>query len=256
MHRTLWAIVSLAVIGGCAVTQPQNTRTDPRLFAEATTGRQYYLFVPDTYDPAKPTPLVISCHGTAPFDVAAHHVREWKKLAEAHGCILVCPKMVSTDGILGVGSVNKLLRDEQMILSIIGQLHYRYNIDRKNVLITGFSGGGFPVYFVGLRHPDIFAAIVPRNCNFNANAIDGWYPSEAKDIPIKVYYGSYDPGAIRGQSKRAIKYLRANRFRMLETEVIRGAGHERHPEVAMKFWLRHWNGVAPEYRDIYVKSKK
>ncbi|HET6428927.1 MAG TPA: hypothetical protein VFJ30_10980 [Phycisphaerae bacterium] len=248
-------VLPLVLSAGCAVTQPQDTRTDPELFAEATTGRQYYLFIPDTYDPARPAPLVVSCHGTAPFDVAAHHAREWKKMAEAHGCILVCPKMVSTDGILGAGAIGALLRDEQLILSIIGQLTYRYNIDRRNVLITGFSGGGFPVYFVGLRHPDVFTAIAPRNCNFNANSIDGWYPPEAKNTPIKVYYGQNDPGAIRAQSHRAIDYLRRTGFRALETEVLTGAGHERHPEVAMKFWLAHWNGVAPEYCDIYKTSE-
>ncbi|MHC4717240.1 MAG: hypothetical protein ACYS5V_09740 [Planctomycetota bacterium] len=255
MRRKFWVMMLPALAAGCAVPQPQNTRTQPRLFAEATTGRVYYLFVPDTYDPAEPAPVIVSCHGTDPFDVAAHQVGEWKKLAEAHGCILVCPKMVSTDGIFGAGGAGRLLRDEQMILSIIGQLHYRYNIDRKNILLTGFSGGGFPVYFVGFRHPDVFTAVVPRNCNFNADSIDGWYPPEAKSIPIKVYYGQNDPAAIRTQSEEAIEYLRENRFRVVETEIIPGAGHERHPEVAMKFWLKHWNGAAPPYRDVYKREK-
>jgi len=251
MRGKLWVFLPLLVSAGCPVTQPQNTRTNPELFAEPTTNRQYYLFVPDTYDSAKPMPLVISCHGTAPFDVASAHAREWKKMAEVHGFILVCPKMVSTDGILGAGAIGPLLRDERLILSIFGQLAYRFNIDRRNVMLTGFSGGGFPVYFVGLRHPDLFSVVVPRNCNFNAHSIDGWYPPEAKNTPIKVYYGQNDPAAIRSQSLDAIEYLREHGFRRVETQIIPGAGHERHPEVAMKFWLRHWNGVAPKYRDIY-----
>jgi poly(3-hydroxybutyrate) depolymerase len=254
MLKRQWfiAVWLAAGLSGCAVPQPQNTRTDPRLMVEPITGRVYYLFVPDTYTPDKPAPVIVSCHGTDPFDVAAYHVGEWKKLAENHGCILVCPKMVSTDGILGAGAVNPLLRDECLIMAVIGQLHYLYNIDRRNILITGFSGGGFPVYFVGLRHPDVFSAIAARNCNFNRRSVDGWYPPEARNTPIKVYYGQNDPGAIRAQSEAAIAYLHESGFTTVETEVIPGAGHERHPEVAMKFWLRHWNGVPPPYRDIYT----
>jgi len=174
-----------------------------------------------SYRPEKPAPVVVSCHGTDPFDVAGHHVGEWKKLAENHGCILVCPKLTSSDGIFGSGSIGQLLQDEQLIMTVIGQLHYLYNIDRKNMMITGFSGGGFPVYFVGLRHPELFSAVVARSCNFNEHALDGWYPPEARSTAVMVYYGQNDPGAIRIQS------------------------------VAMKFWLDHWNGTPPPFRPIH-----
>lgn len=241
-----WRVVfaCLAVLAGCAVPQPQNTRTQPKLMSEPITGSVYYLFVPDTYRKDKPAPLIVSCHGTDPFDVAAHQVGEWKWLAEQHGCILVCPKLRSTDGLFGNGGLHRLLRDERLIMTIIGQLHYLYNIDRRNILMTGFSGGGFPVYFVGLRHPDVFSAVVARNCNFSRGGVDGWYPTEALKTPVMVYYGQNDPGAIQVQSREAIAYLRGAGFRV-ETAIVPGSGHERHPEVAMRFWLKHWNGVAP-----------
>jgi len=237
-------LTGLLFLGGCAVHQPQNTRTQPKLMVEPTTGGLYYLFVPDTYRRDRPAPVIVSCHGTDPFDVAAYQVGEWKWLAEQHGCILVCPKLKSTDGIFGAGGILQLLRDERLIMSIIGQLHYLYNVDRRNILMTGFSGGGFPVYFVGLRHPDVFSAVVARNCNFNRKAVEGWYPAEAVGTPVMVYYAQNDPGAIRGQSEDGIAYLRGAGFKV-ETGVVPGSGHERHPEVAMRFWLRHWNGRPP-----------
>ena len=235
--------------GGCAVKQPQNTPVQPRLLVEPVSGRGYYLYVPSTYRRGTPAPLIVSCHGTPPYDVAGHQVGEWKMLAEQFGCILVCPKLTSTDGILGAGAIGQLLRDEREILNIIGLLHYLYDIDRRNVLMTGFSGGGFPVYFVGLRHPNVFSAVVARNCNFNRRAIDGWYPDAARKTPVMVYYAENDLGAIRHQSKQGIEYLQAERFN-LTTAVVPGSGHERHPEVAMKFWLDHWNGPAPTPRAV------
>jgi len=249
------ATLSLSVLPGCPVPQPQDTVTEPKLVSEPITGGVYYLFVPYSYRPDKPAPLIVTCHGTDPFDVAARQIGEWKKLAENHGCILICPKLSSTDGIFGAGSISRLLRDERLIMSIIGQLHFLYNIDRKNVLMTGFSGGGFPVYFVGLRHPDVFTAIAARNCNFNADSLAGWYPPEARATPVIVYYGQNDPGAIRSQSKKAIAYLRKAGFRTVETAVIPGAGHVRHPEVAMRFWLAHWRGLPPPFRDARRRRK-
>ena len=244
MHRRRIVLFSLTLLSGCAVPQPQNTRTQPKLMVEPITGGVYYLFVPDTYRKGQPAPLIISCHGTDPFDVAAYQVGEWKWLAEQHGCLLVCPKLQSTDGILGSGNINQLLRDERLIMSIIGQLHYLYSIDRRNVLMTGFSGGGFPVYFVGLRHPDVFSAVAARNCNFNRDAVHGWYPPEAVKTPLMVYFGENDPPAIRAQSVMAIQYFRGAGFQV-QTARVTGSGHERHPEMAMRFWLNHWNGVAP-----------
>jgi len=223
---------------------------------EPTTGRVYYLFVPYSYRSDRPAPLIVTCHGTDPFDVAAYQIGEWKKLAENHGCILICPKMVATDGILGAGGIGRLLQDERLILSIFGQLHFLYNIDRKNVLLTSFSGGGFPVYFVGLRHPDVFSVVSARNCNFNRRAVEGWYPPEALDTPVKVYYGQKDPAAIRSQSAKAIRFLREAGFRTVAAEVIPGSGHQRRPEVAMKFFLEHWNGTPPPFRDVSAGGKK
>ena len=245
MRRTLIAIaLLLGGLGGCAVPQPQNTPVQPRLMVEPTTGRVYYLYVPSTYRRGVPAPLIVTCHGTDPFDVAAYQVGEWKMLAERHGCILVCPKLTSTDGIFGAGSTGRLLRDERLIMSIIGQMHYLYDIDRQNVLMTGFSGGGFPVFFVGLRHPDVFTAVVARNCNFNARSIEGWYPPEAIRTPVMIYYAQNDPGAIKIQSEAGVEYLRGAGFNV-EAAIVPRRGHERTPEVAMQFWLKNWNRPTP-----------
>jgi poly(3-hydroxybutyrate) depolymerase len=177
------------------------------------------------------------------------HAGEWEWLAEAHGCILVCPSMVGTDGIFGSGPTGSMLRDEQLILSILGQLSYLYNIDRDNIMITGFSGGGFPVYFVGLRHPDVFSVIAARNCNFNADSVDGWFPPEALNTPVLVYYGENDPGTIKNQSLNAIGYFQRKGFK-LATALVPHRGHERTPEYAMKFFIENWRGTPPAFRPL------
>lgn len=242
---TLVLLVMLTLlVSGCPVPQPQNTPVPEKLLSDPVTGSGYYLYVSTAYNRNRPAPVIVSCHGTVPFDPADSQVRELKMLAEQHGCILICPKLVGTDGILGNGSVGAMLQDEKIIMGIIGHLNYLYNIDRHNVLITGFSGGGFPVYFVGLRHPDVFSCVVARSCNFNRKAIEDWYPPEALETPVMVYWGEADPGPIKPQSRDAVDYLRSAGF-VVDQQELPGVGHERHPEVMMRFWLQHWHGTAP-----------
>ena len=238
LRRTAWLLAATALTG-CAVTQPQNTPVRQRRELDPVSGRAYCIYVPSNYTHTRPHPLIVSCHGTPPYDVAEHHIREWKMLGEKNGCIVVAPELIATDGLIGDGPSVGMLDDERFILSLISLLTYRFNIDRANVMITGFSGGGFPVYWVGLRHPDVFSAVVARSCNFSEHNLDGWYPPDARSARVMVYYGENDPGAIAGQSDAAIAYLQSKGFQV-ETRVIPGLGHERRPDVAMEFFRRHW----------------
>lgn len=237
-------IASLVILGGCAIPQDQNTRTWQQYEIDPVTGKGYFIFVPDTYREDTPIPLIVSCHGTPPFDIAEHHVKMWKKLCENNNCIVVAPKLIATDGLLGDGPLVGMIADERFILSIVSQLGYRYNLDRANMMITGFSGGGFPTYWVGLRHPDVFSTVVTQNCNFSQGNLHGWYPPQAKKSNVMVYYGSNDPFPIILQSRQAIRYLRAQGFQV-ESKVLSGRGHERRPDVAMEFFRRNWTTPKP-----------
>lgn len=239
MRYWLLLIVPFAAfLVGCPVPPTPDTPVQQWYREDPVTGRGYYLYVPQKYSHEKPMPVLISCHGTPPYDVAEHHIRTWRWYGETHGCIVICPTLDGTDGIFGDGPIGGMTTNERNILSILSSLSYQYNIDRNNIMITGFSGGGFPAYWVGLRHPDIFSCVVAQNCNFSRSNTDGWYPPEAIRIPVMVYYGENDPGTIIDQSKNAIEYLRSRGFKVT-TYVIPGAGHDRHPEIAMKFFLNH-----------------
>ncbi len=197
------------LLTGCAVTQDQNTPVSERHEVDRATGRGYWIYVPSGYRADTPAPLIVTCHGTPPYDVSSMHIREWKAIAQQNGCIVVAPELIATDGIFGDGPITGMVADERFILSLVSELGYRYNIDRANVLITGFSGGGFPTYWVGLRHPDVFTTVVARNCNFSQSNTEGWWTPESLRTPVKVYYGQNDPGVIKSQSEQAIGYLRA-----------------------------------------------
>ena len=235
MVRLQWLLLpSLVFLAGCPVPPMPDTQERERNEVDPASHASYWLFVPANYRHDQAMPLVVTCHGTVPYDVANAHIREMKYFAEQNGWIVVAPDMVGTDGIIGDGPVRDMLEDERRILSIISSLGYRYNIDRNNIIITGFSGGGFPAYWVGLRNPDVFSLVVARNCNFSASNMEGWFLPEAKSNRVFIYYGENDPGAIAMQSRTGIEFLQSRGF-SVSTVTIPGAGHERHPEVAVKF---------------------
>jgi poly(3-hydroxybutyrate) depolymerase len=236
--------MSLLVVAGCPVPPTPDTPKSYQFLREPTTGRGYFIYVPSTYTRSRPSPLIITCHGTPPYDIAEHHIREFKYYGEINNCIVVAPQLTGTDGIFGNGPTSGMLSDERFIMNIISTLGYQYNLDMANIMMTGFSGGGFPAYWIGLRHPDIFSVVVARSCNFSESNLASWYPPEATNIPIFVYYGEYDPVAIKTQSLSAIGYLQTHGFSITSME-IPGIGHERKPQVAMDFFRKHWRTARP-----------
>ena len=52
---------------------------------------------------------------------------------------------------------------ERDILDAIEWAKANYNIDRNRIYLTGFSMGGRGCYQIGLRNPDLFAAIAPQS---------------------------------------------------------------------------------------------
>ncbi len=245
-QETSWLpLLSLvaAIATGCHVPQDQNVPSPARLIREPITGRDYRLYVSSRYDREHAAPVIISLHGTIPYDTSGGQMGEWKKIAEDNGAILVCPTLVSSDGIFPPGDDRLrrlMLEDERFVLTVLGRLHFRYNIDRRNIFLTSWSGGGYPLWFIGLRHPDLFAALCARQSTFRSSAIEGWYPPAAKAMPILLFHGTFDVIPIVTQTKRALAYLRDSGFTKVEFTTSKG-GHVRHPEIAMQFFRRHWS---------------
>ena len=53
--------------------------------------REYLLYVPPSYDPATPAPLVITIHGFAQWPANQRDVSRWNPLADEYGFIVGYP---------------------------------------------------------------------------------------------------------------------------------------------------------------------
>ena len=229
-------------LAGCPVMQSQDTPVQQFQRFEPATRQNYWLYVPSYYSPQYDWPLVITLHGTHGFDSAEAQIREWKALAEEKGLIVAAPTLKSPQGILPVFESKRfedLADDERTILGCYNDVRRNYRVSPKAVLLTGFSAGGYAMYYTGLRHPECFTALAARACNSDVAVFEAVNLTDAaRKMPIIVIHGKDDLGPIGTQSWEAFSWLRLHRCFGAEHYKISG-GHIRQPEPAWRYWSAH-----------------
>jgi poly(3-hydroxybutyrate) depolymerase len=245
---SLLLAVMCCACAGCPIFQTQDTPVPELQKFEASTHSTYWLYVPSNYQADRPTALVVTLHGTPGFDDASAQVREWKNLAEENHFIVLSPQLASTQGILPVGSqtrIRDVQADEQRILACVQEVRRQYNIAPDSIGLTGFSGGGYAMYYTGLRHADIFAAVVARECSSDVSLLADIQPTDqARKMPILIFCGStsINPLAsglnpILDQSRKVYAYLLEHDYKKAKFKMTEG-GHYRRPEMAYRFFTR------------------
>ena len=261
MARCALVLAVLAGTTGCMVTQDQATPVAPRRLTEPGTGRGYWLYVPSGYTPDRPWPLVVTLHGSGLWDSSEDQIREWKHLAETHGLIVAAPDLLSASfsRILRGAWLENLHADERAVLAVIDEVVSKYRIAppaasgaapaaggpvRRHILLTGFLEGGYPLYYIGLRHAGRFGMLIARDCYSDAEMLEGIAVSpEARKTPMLIASGKDGWWTIsgclwsRGQAWEAYAFLRSSACRLVERKEYRG-GQLRRPGRAYHYWAR------------------
>ena len=228
-----------AMLAGCPVF-PEQTPADPQQLREQTTGAEAWIYVPSYHTSDRAWPLVITLHGSAVWDGAYRQALEWKHLAEEHGFLVAAPELRSAEGVLPqFGRFDRLREDERKILAVRREMVRLYNADPDVVLLTGFSAGGYPMYWTGLRNPGEFDMLVARACNSSADLLENAdAPPAARELPIRIFWGKDDLKPLQDQSWQAFRYLREHGCERTELKKVAG-GHLRRPQTAWHLWQHH-----------------
>jgi len=248
MPRHIMLLPLLAFLTGCPVTQRLDTPVQPFRAVEPRTGVEYWVYVPSYHSKNRTWPLVITLHGTFGWDGPQRQLMEWQWLAEERGLIVAAPALKSVQGITPVVRslwYDDLARDERVILSLIDELTEKYRLDGdpRAILLTGFSAGGYPMYYAGLRNPGKFGMLAARACNSSIDIFEKIPPTaEARRMPIFLFWGKDDLPELQRQSWQAFRYLREHGFAHTQKKEVSG-GHLRRPEVAYEAW----RAILPEH---------
>ncbi|MBI4580983.1 MAG: prolyl oligopeptidase family serine peptidase [Planctomycetes bacterium] len=245
------AAIALTLATGCPVVS--NLAAPGRVVQQKDPDqqREYQLYIPTRYTPAARWPLVVTCHGTRPYDTADSQFDEWKGLAEQKGFLLIAPELKGTVGDFvppAAEQVRRQLDDEAAILSMVRTVSAGYTIDDSRIFLTGWSAGGYAVLFTGLRNPDVFRALSLRQPNFDPPFFELCVPFMDRYQQIQITFGSLDP--LREGAIKCLDWLRAHEFEPVPLE--RPGTHKRDALPVYNFFadvVRHHPWVRVQMRE-------
>lgn len=178
---------------------------------ESADERPFDVFVPSSYDPASPTPLILLLHGYTGSGESQEAYFGFEPLAESRGFLYVHPDGTvdargeqywnATDACCSFGS--DVPDDEAYLLLIIDQVSADYNVDPNAVFFAGHSNGGFMSYRMACRHADKIAGVASLAGATFADTAD-CAPSEP--VSVLQVHGTddeviaYDGGSILGST--------------------------------------------------------
>ncbi|MDP7033407.1 MAG: PHB depolymerase family esterase [Planctomycetota bacterium] len=161
------------------------------------------FFRPKGFANGKKYPLLIALHNNG--NNSTKFSNAWKDVTGAKGYVLASVQG-RKKGHRGYGWNDDAEWD---ILRAVREGVQKHGVDSNRVYITGFSEGAILAYYVGLRHPEVFAGIIPVSGIFDPNVVLPMI-STARGMGIFILQGARDPQTL-SNARSAVKILQPNR---------------------------------------------
>ncbi len=175
----------------------------------------YRLYVPTTYSPATPMPVIVALHGLGQTEDSFFDAygRALPKLAEQHGYILVAPLGYRVDGGYGWGvsaaptdpaARHRAAMSELDVMESLAQVRALYNVDPDRIYLMGHSLGAIGTWKMAARFPGEWAAIGA----FSGQGVPSTM-SRMAHIPAFVVHGDNDPTVAVTGSRAMVQAMKA-----------------------------------------------
>ena len=228
--------------------QPRLTASQQRILecthrlAEANADIPYTLFVPSTYDPQKPAPLVVDLHGLNITPLQQILFDGTTDFAERYGFIVLAPMgfnlsswwgsrtgtPVATAAVKPGGDVRYSNTELAEIdtMALLKSIREQYAVDSDRIYLMGHSMGGAGTYYLGGKYNEIWAGLAPIS---GAGGIADGAAERYKSLPTLIMHGAKDSIVPPATSRRAVAALQAV-----------GAPHIylEFPDKDHEFWIR------------------
>jgi polyhydroxybutyrate depolymerase len=175
-----------------------------RTLGEGERARRYLQYVPDTYDPARRTALVLSLHGSGSSAEEQRDLTQWNAFAAANNFIVVYPEAseltnrtfisfripaeLATESV----TVEDSLIDVAYIEEVLAQVGTELCIDPDRIYLNGFSAGGSMTLLLACRLPDTFAAIGTVAAAYWSDLDDPAWCPDGPSPPLMAFHGTAD----------------------------------------------------------------
>ncbi len=187
----------------------------------------YTVNLPEAYVSSKKYPLIVFLHGSESSEKNLQYARKMFPLKKF---ILLGPK--------GRGLSNYFTKDnaQKDISEAIEAVKRSYNIDSKNIFLSGFSMGGYGVLRTYFETPKKFKGLIinsgtpfaTKRFNRNnecPNFLEDKYLSKFKNIEMIVFHGDQDRNIPIERVEKMVDVLKKHGA-TVEFKKIIGKGHE------------------------------
>jgi predicted peptidase len=175
---------------------------------------KYTIEIPSNYDGKTQLPLVLALHYG--YDGAIPSPYTGAGMIDAFQ-----PGLAGLNGIIiapdALGGSWTDARNEQAAIWLTQSAMETYGIDRKKVVITGFSLGGEGTWSIASRHQDLFTGAIPVAAPVAGGDV-------AWNIPVYVIHSDKDEVVSYNSAKRHAEAVKAKGAK-LEFKTISGLGH-------------------------------
>lgn len=157
------------------------------------TPRTYLVYVPPSYDPEQPIPLVIALHGRPGTGGGIAYLYDMNWVARENGFVVVYPDGIENAWNYTRGVPNfwdPHVDDTEFFRLLVDDLARDLSIDFDRLYVTGFSNGGFMTQRVACEDPERYAAF--------AEGGSGMFPyfeqlcEDQPPVPMLVMHGTKD----------------------------------------------------------------
>jgi polyhydroxybutyrate depolymerase len=126
-----------------------------------TLERTYLIYVPPSYDPQTPVPLLLMLHGRDGDGSRISALTGFNKLADEKNFIVLYPDGIDNQWnyVKDVPGYSSMTQDDTgFLLELLDEVMGQYNIDKNRIYVSGFSNGGFMTQRLACDAPERFAA--------------------------------------------------------------------------------------------------
>ena len=174
----------------------------------------YGISVPADYRQGEPRPLILALHpgGQRMAFYGSQFMRQ-----------IVLPALGDLQAIVVAPDCSERAwgdaKCDKAVMTLLGKVQEEYTIDRRRVLVTGFSMGGRGTWFMASHHPDLFTAAIPVAASTGDEP-----PERLAKMPTYVIHSRADervPFEPAEKNARALEKL----GRTVRFEELQGVGH-------------------------------
>ena len=156
--------------------------------------REYILYLPASYNPATPSPLVLSFHGYSSTAQVNFIYTRFNSIADTAGFILIHPQGTLLNGVshwnVGGWTLGSTVDDVGFVSALLDTISNSYNIDQDRVYSTGMSNGGFMSFLLACQLSNRIAAVASVTGSMTPQTYNNCNPQHP--TPVLQIHGTAD----------------------------------------------------------------